>query len=133
MPYIVLIHLIIALILYTTLYIFELVLPNLLNKNLAKKLHLFFFSWRLSLYHTQPVEDCPPTILTIDEQSLVFDCLTAAFILYHQTTSTFRSELERRGFEDLVQRIEMRKNALPVSLQKQVHLYIQRKKLNHTM
>lgn len=64
----------------------------------------------------------------IVEQSLVFDCLAAAFSLFNQSAPIFRSELERRGFKDLVTRIQKRKNALPESLQRQVDLYFEKQK-----
>lgn len=75
-----------------------------------------------------------------DQQELfVFDCLTAALNLFNglvQTPDTIekrgllRTELERRGFEDLVKRLDQKKKVLPESLQKQVEIYLQSKKID---
>lgn len=77
----------------------------------------------------------------INEQQelLVFDCLTAALSLFNnivQTPNTIekrsglRSELERRGFEELVKRLEQKKERLPDSLEKQISMYLLRKKMD---
>lgn len=75
----------------------------------------------------------------IEEQQeiLVYDCLTAALNLFNnivqipkktETRDSLRNELERRGFEELVHRLEQKKDSLPDALEKQVTLYFQKKR-----
>lgn len=77
----------------------------------------------------------------IEEQQeiLVYDCLTAALCLLNnivqapqtiETRDSLRAELERRGFEDLIQRLEQKRDVLSEALAKQVALYIQKKKMD---
>jgi hypothetical protein len=77
----------------------------------------------------------------IEEQQepLVFDCLAAALSLFNglvQTPDTvekrdvLRIELERRGFEELTKSLDQKKKALSESLQKQVEVYLQNKKMD---
>jgi hypothetical protein len=77
----------------------------------------------------------------IEEQQelLVFDCLSAALSLFNsivQTPSTIekrnglRTELERRGFEELIKQLEQKKELLPDSLEKQISMYLLRKKMD---
>lgn len=79
------------------------------------------------------------TLIEEQQELLVFDCLTAALSLFNnivQTPATIekrsglRSELERRGFEELVKRLELKKEILPDSLQKQIAMYLLQKKMD---
>ncbi|KAI9476286.1 MAG: hypothetical protein EXX96DRAFT_294286 [Benjaminiella poitrasii] len=74
-----------------------------------------------------------------DHALLIFDCLTAALSLFNnivrkpdviEKRDSLRMELERRGFEELVTRLEAEKESLPESLQKQVSLYHRDKKVD---
>jgi hypothetical protein len=77
----------------------------------------------------------------IEEQQelLVFDCLAAALSLFNgiiQTPDTIekrdilRTELERRGFEELIKRLDQKKIVLPEALQRQVEDYLKNKKMD---
>lgn len=79
------------------------------------------------------------TFIENQQELLVFDCLTAALSLFNsivQTPNTvekrngLRSELERRGFEELVKRLEQKKELLPDSLEKQISMYLLKKKMD---
>lgn len=79
------------------------------------------------------------TLIEEQQELLVFDCLTAALSLFNSIVQTpdtiekrsgLRSELERRGFEELVKRLEQKKEILPDALQKQIAMYLLRKKMD---
>lgn len=77
----------------------------------------------------------------IEEQQelLVFDCVSAALTLFNAIVQSpksiekrdgLRVELERRGFEEFLKRLDSRRKSLPDSLQKQIDIYLKHKKLD---
>lgn len=120
---IVLIYMAVASILCT---VTTLISSNTLSSFILENLFIFCL-----IQYFQPCQSVREDIITaVRDQSLIFDCLTTAFSLFQQTTPIVRSELEKRGFEDLVKRIEKRKDELPESLQRQLILYFEKKKLD---
>lgn len=79
------------------------------------------------------------TLIEEQQELLVFDCLTAALSFFNnivQTPTTIekrsglRSELERRGFEELVKHLQQKKEILPDSLEKQISVYLLGRKMD---
>lgn len=72
-----------------------------------------------------------------DHQDLIlYDCVTSALHLFNaivQTPDTIekrdsiRIELERRGLEDYLRRLEMKRMVLPETLKNQMNLYMKQK------
>lgn len=74
----------------------------------------------------------------IEEQQelLVFDCVSAALTLFNAIVQTpqsiekrneLRMELERRGFEEFLKKLDKRRSSLPDSLQNQLDIYFKQK------
>jgi DnaJ-domain-containing protein 1 len=77
----------------------------------------------------------------IEEQQelLVFDCIASGLGLFNaiveqpekiEKRDALRTELERRGFEDFLKRLDQKRHTLPDSLQKQMDTYLKQKKMD---
>lgn len=77
----------------------------------------------------------------IEEQQelLVFDCVASALSFLNAIVQTpesvekrdsLRTELERRGFEDVLKRLDIKRNVLPDSLRRKIDAYVKQKKFD---
>lgn len=77
----------------------------------------------------------------IEEQQelLVFDSIASALSMFNaivnqpptiEKRDALRTELERRGFEEFLKRLDIKRHTLPDSLQKQMDIYLKQKKMD---
>lgn len=73
------------------------------------------------------------------QESLVYDCVASALSFLNAIVQTpesiekrdsLRIELERRGFEDFLKRLDIKRNVLPDSLRRQIDTYVKQKKFD---
>lgn len=73
------------------------------------------------------------------QESLVYDCVASALSFLNALVQTpesiekrdsLRIELERRGFEDFLKRLDIKRNVLPDSLRRQIDTYVKQKKFD---
>lgn len=73
------------------------------------------------------------------QESMVYDCVASALSFLNALVQTpesiekrdsLRIELERRGFEDFLKRLDIKRNVLPDSLRRQIDTYVKQKKFD---
>ncbi|RCH79977.1 hypothetical protein CU098_001618, partial [Rhizopus stolonifer] len=79
------------------------------------------------------------TLIEEQQEPLAFDCAAAALSMFNNIVHTpdtvekrnaLRSELERRGFEELIRCLYQKRHMLPNALEEQVTIYLQQKRLD---
>jgi hypothetical protein len=94
----------------------------------------------INQHHTQKsIVSKFSSLIEEQQELLVFDCVSAALALFNAIVQSpksvekrdgLRIELERRGFEEFLKRLDSRRKSLPDSLQKQIDIYLKQRQLD---